>query len=63
MSSILQKIDQENSKIEDPDDPTPNPQRPFWRDPNKEIWPRPKLEYKPGLEGGRALEFHTAPIS
>ena len=37
-------------EIEDPDEPTPNPQRPFWRDPNKEIWPRPKLDNRPGLE-------------
>jgi hypothetical protein len=62
MSSILQKIDQENSKIEDSGEPTPNPQRPCRRDLIKEIWPRPKLDNRPGLEGGRALEFHTAPF-
>ena len=51
----------ENSKIEDPGDPTPNPQRPRQRDLNKEIWPRPKLDYMPGLEGGKATGFGIMP--
>ena len=29
---------------------------------SKEIWPRPKLDYKPGFEGGTVLEFCTASV-
>jgi hypothetical protein len=42
---------------------TPNPRRPLGACHRVQAWPRPKLDYKPELEGGIALEFHTALLS